>query len=59
MLRDNRNINGKEFMDEHYNRYIKLYEQSNLLNKKIKDTLRPLGDNISDKSSDSSFENKI
>jgi hypothetical protein len=59
MLRDNRNINGKEFMDEHYNRYIKLYEQSNLLNKKIKDSLRPLGDNISDKSSDTSLENKI
>jgi hypothetical protein len=58
--RENRNINGKEFMEEHYNRYIKLYEQSNLLNKKIKDSLRPLlQDTNSDKSSDTSLENKI
>lgn len=58
--RDNRNINGKDFMEEHYNRYIKLYEQSNLLNKKIKDSLRPLlQDNNSDKSSDISNDNKI
>lgn len=58
--RENRNVNGKEFMEEHYNRYIKLYEQSNLLNRKIKDSLRPLlQDNSSDKNSDISNENKI
>ena len=58
--RNNRNVDGKTFMDEIYNRYIKLYEQSNLLNKRIKDSLRPLiSDNSSDKSSDISGENKI
>lgn len=58
--RSNRIIDGKTFMDDIYNRYIKLYEQSNLLNKKIKDSLRPLiQDNNSDKSSDISSENKI
>lgn len=58
--RTNRIIDGKTFMDDIYNRYIKLYEQSNLLNKKMKDSLRPLlQDNNSDKSSDISSENKI
>ena len=58
--RQNRSIDGKTFLDESYNRYIKLYEQSNLLSKKIKDSLRPLiQDNNSDKSSDISSENKI
>jgi len=58
--RTNRIVDGKTFMDDIYNRYIKLYEQSNLLNKKIKDSLRPLvQDNSSDKSSDISSENKI
>jgi hypothetical protein len=58
--RNNRSVDGKTFLDESYNRYIKLYEQSNLLNKKIKDSLRPLlQDNTSDKNSDISNENKI
>ena len=58
--RQNRIVDGKTFMDETYNRYIKLYEQSNLLNKKMKDSLRPLiTDNNSDKSSDISNEYKI
>ena len=58
--KSNRSIDGKTFLDDIYNRYIKLYEQSNLLNKKIKDSLRPLlTDNVSDKSSDISSENKI
>ena len=57
--RSNRSIDGKTFLDESYNRYIKLYEQSNLLSKKIKDSLRPLVDNSSDKNSDISSENKI
>jgi hypothetical protein len=58
--RTNRSIDGKTFLDDSYNRYIKLYEQSNLLNKKIKDSLRPLIQDInSDKSSDISSENKI
>jgi len=57
--RSNRSVDGKTFLDESYNRYIKLYEQSNLLSKKIKDSLRPLIDNSSDKNSDISSENKI
>ena len=57
--RQNRSIDGKTFLDESYNRYIKLYEQSNLLSKKIKDSLRPLLQDNSDKSSDISSENKI
>jgi hypothetical protein len=58
--RNNRSIDGKTFLDDSYNRYIKLYEQSNLMNKKIKDSLRPLlQDNVSDKSSDISNENKV
>jgi hypothetical protein len=57
--RTNRSIDGKTFLDESYNRYIKLYEQSNLLSKKIKDSLRPLLQDNSDKSSDISSENKI
>jgi len=58
--KNNRSVDGKTFLDESYNRYIKLYEQSNLLNKKIKDSLRPLiHDNTSDKNSDVSSDNKI
>lgn len=58
--KNNRIVDGKTFMDDMYNRYIKLYEQSNLLNRKIKDSLRPLlQDNSSDKSSEISSENKI
>lgn len=58
--RENRSINGKDFMEEHYNRYIKLYEASNLLNKKMRDSLRPLlQDNCSDKDSSLSSENKV
>jgi len=58
--RGNRNCDGKVFMDEQYSQYIKLYEQSNLLSKKIKDSLRPvLPDNNSDKSSDISNESKV
>jgi len=56
----NRIVDGKTFMDDTYNRYIKLYEQSNLLNKKIKDSLRPLiQDNSSDKDSTLSSDNKV
>ena len=58
--RNNRSIDGKTFLEDIYNRYIKLYEQSNLLNKKIKDSLRPLiQDSSSDKSSDTSNESKV
>ena len=35
-----------------YNRYVKLYENSNVLNKKIVDSLRPIQINGSDKDSD-------
>lgn len=58
--RSNRIVDGRAFMEEIYNRYVKLYEQSNLIDKRIKDSLRPLQqDNSSDKSSDISGENKI
>lgn len=57
--RKNRPQDSTIFMNEHYNRYIKLYEQSNIINKKMKDNLRPIIDSVSDKSSDISIENKI
>ena len=50
---------GKQFLEQIYNRYVKLYENSNVLNKKIVDTLRPIQINGSDKDSDTSSENKV
>ena len=41
--RVHRTINGKLYLDEKYNEYIKLVEQANLIhNKKIKDALAPV-----------------
>ena len=47
------------FIEQIYNRYVKLYENSNVLNKKIVDTLKPIQINGSDKDSDTSSENKV
>jgi hypothetical protein len=41
--RDHRTVNGKLYLDEKYNEYIKLVEQANLIhNKRIKDALAPV-----------------
>ena len=53
--RDNRTQPAKEFLEEHYSRYTKLFESSNLLNKKMKDNLKPVmngNGNNSDTNSD-------
>jgi hypothetical protein len=42
------------FIEQIYNRYVKLYENSNVLNKKIVHTLRPIQINGSDKDSGTS-----
>ena len=39
---DNRQINGKAFLDDCYGRYIKLIEISGTLKKKVEDKLAPL-----------------
>ena len=39
---ENRNIDGKSYLDEKYQTYIKLVETSNLLTKTISDHLTPL-----------------
>jgi hypothetical protein len=56
---ENRTIDGKQFLEQIYNRYVKLYENSNVLNKKIIDSLRPIQLSTSDKDSDTSSENKV
>jgi hypothetical protein len=43
--RDNRTQPSKEFLEETYAQYTKLYESSNLLNKKMKDSLKPVVSN--------------
>jgi hypothetical protein len=44
---EHRPIKGKIYLDDVYNNYIKLVEQANLLrNKKIKDMLAPIPDNL-------------
>ena len=42
LLPENRNIDGKSYLDEKYQTYIKLVENSNLLTKTINDNLTPL-----------------
>ena len=42
LLPENRNIDGKSYLDEKYQTYIKLVENSNLLTKTISDHLTPL-----------------
>jgi hypothetical protein len=51
----NRNINGKLYLDEKYQTYIKLVENSNLLTKTISDQLTPLNIKITTLSDSSSF----
>ncbi len=40
--REHRKINGKIYLDEKYNEYIKLVEQANLVRNSIADTLAPV-----------------
>ena len=44
--RENRTQPAKEFLEEHYSRYTKLFEHSNLLNKKMKDSLKPVMNSV-------------
>ena len=60
--RENRTQPAKEFLEEHYSRYTKLFKHSNLLNKKMKDSLKPVisnGGSSGDTSSDISGDNRI
>ena len=62
--RGNRTQPAKEFLEEHYARYTKLFEHSNLLNKKMKDSLKPVLSNSNassdkDSSSDISGDNQV
>ena len=41
----NRTQPAKEFLEEHYARYTKLFGHINLLNKKMKDSLKPVMNN--------------
>ena len=54
---ENRNVDGKSYLDEKYQTYIKLVENSNLLTKTITDHLTPLDakDNIASSSSTSTI----
>ena len=42
---ENRTQPAKEFLEEHYARYTKLFGHINLLNKKMKDSLKPVMNN--------------
>lgn len=54
--RVHRTINGKLYLDEKYNEYIKLVEQANLIhNKRIKDALAPVPKLYEDTSSNPSL----
>ena len=44
LSKDHRPIPAKEYLENKYNEYVKLYENSNLLPQKIKDSLSPLPD---------------
>ena len=60
--RENRSQPAKEFLEESYAQYTKLFEHSNLLNKKMKDSLKPVissGGISSDTSSDISGDNRV
>ena len=37
-----RSDSGAAFLEEHYNSYVKMIEQSNVVNQKLKDKLAPL-----------------
>jgi hypothetical protein len=45
LSREHRPIPAKEYLDEKYNEYVKLFENSNLLNNKILDKLSPIPEN--------------
>jgi hypothetical protein len=54
--RDNRTQPAKEFLEEHYARYTKLFESSNLLNRKMKDSLKPVMNNNGNSNSDTNSD---
>ena len=56
---ESRTTDGKAVFRTTYNRYVKLYENSSVLSKKVVDTLRPIQINGSDKDSDTSSKNKV
>ena len=47
LVRQHRPIPAKEYLDEKYNEYVKLFENSNLLDKKLIDRLSPIPENNS------------
>lgn len=47
LVREHRPIPAKEYLEEKYNEYVKLFENSNLLDKKLIDKLSPLPENNS------------
>ena len=57
--RDNRSQPAKEFLEESYAQYTKLYESSNLLSKRMRDNLKPVisGGTNSDKDTNSDISN--
>ena len=53
--REHRKVNGKVYLDEKYNEYVKLVEQANLIhNKRVKDALAPIPQIYQDTSTSSS-----
>jgi hypothetical protein len=53
--REHRKVNGKVYLDEKYNEYVKLVEQANLIhNKRVKDALAPIPQIYQDTSTTSS-----
>ena len=45
LIREHRPIPAKEYLEEKYNEYVKLFENSNLLNNKLIDKLSPIPEN--------------
>jgi hypothetical protein len=45
---NNRHTDGKTFLDECYSNYVKLYDNSGLNNKKMRDSLAPLPNELKD-----------
>ena len=51
LRRENRNINGKTYLEEKYSEFIKLLENSTLMDKKLNDLLTPKLKTLSNKKS--------
>lgn len=70
LQREHRFVNGKTYLDDKYNEYIKILEQSSLTKQKIKDALAPIPkefkikrgmsfNSLSPKGSENSSENEL